>query len=83
MYLQAVETKSQILAFFGILSVAHADVHAVLVGCQVLVPSLVAFLAQMATLIWGGDEFVTTSEAIGRWVGVAFCIKALLLTNPG
>ncbi|KAJ6587023.1 hypothetical protein DFH09DRAFT_1142331 [Mycena vulgaris] len=64
---EAIDMKSQILTFFGILSVAHADVHATLVGCQVLIPSLVAFLTQMTTLLWDGDEFfMTTPETIVR-----------------
>jgi len=66
---EAVEMKTQILTFFGILSVAHADVHATLVGCQALIPSLVAFLTQMTTLLWEGDEFfMTSSEMIARTV---------------
>lgn len=61
--------KSQILTFFGTLSVVHPDVHALLVGCQGLVPSLVAFLTQMTTLLWEGDEFFSmSSEAIARCV---------------
>jgi hypothetical protein len=61
--------KTQILTFFGILSLAHADIHATLVGCQALIPSLVAFLTQMTTLLWEGDEFfMTSSEAIARFV---------------
>ncbi|KAJ7188132.1 hypothetical protein C8R46DRAFT_10843 [Mycena filopes] len=63
----AVEMKSQILTFFGILSVAHPDVHALLVGCQGLVPSLVVFLTQMASILWEGDEvFTMSAEAIDR-----------------
>ncbi|KAJ6594001.1 hypothetical protein B0H19DRAFT_45348 [Mycena capillaripes] len=66
---EAIEMKSQILTFFGILSVAHADVHATLVGCQALIPSLVAFLTQMTTLLWEGDEFfMTSSEIIARTI---------------
>ncbi|KAJ7045616.1 hypothetical protein C8F04DRAFT_1249010 [Mycena alexandri] len=65
----AVEMKSQILTFFGILSVAHPDVHALLVGCQGLVPSLVAFLTQMTRLLWEGDEFFSiNSEAIAKTI---------------
>ncbi|KAJ7076397.1 hypothetical protein B0H15DRAFT_600963 [Mycena belliarum] len=61
--------KSHILTFFAILSVAHPDVHATLVGCQALVPSLVTLLTQMTTLLWDGDEFfMTSSEAIVRTV---------------
>lgn len=61
--------KNQILTFFAILSVAHTDVHATLVGCQALVPSLVTFLTQMTTLLWEGDEFfMTSTETITRWV---------------
>jgi hypothetical protein len=51
--------KTHILTFFGILSVAHADVHALLVASQTLIPSVVAFLTQLSTLIWEGDEFFT------------------------
>ncbi|KAJ7901938.1 hypothetical protein B0H14DRAFT_1261278 [Mycena olivaceomarginata] len=66
---EGVEMKTQILTFFGILSLAHADIHATLVGCLALIPSLVAFLTQMTTLLWEGDEFfVTSSEAIARFV---------------
>lgn len=72
--------KSQILTFFA-LSVAHADVHAPLVGCQTLIPSLVVFVTQMTTVLWDGDEFfVATPEAITRWVVVS---ETLLSTNPG
>jgi len=39
------------------------------VGCQGLVPSLVAFLTQMTTLLWEGDEFFSmSSEAIARTI---------------
>ncbi|KAJ7251529.1 hypothetical protein B0H12DRAFT_1234163 [Mycena haematopus] len=66
---EEVEMKTHILTFFGILSVADADVHATLVGCQAVIPSLVAFLTQMTTLLWEGDEFfVTSSETIARTV---------------
>jgi hypothetical protein len=59
--------KNHILTFFGILSIAHADIHATLVGCQALIPSLVAFLTQMTTFLWEGDEFfMAGSEAIAR-----------------
>ncbi|KAK7005601.1 hypothetical protein R3P38DRAFT_2556549 [Favolaschia claudopus] len=58
-----VSMKSQILTFFGVLAAAHPDVHAALVGYQALIPSLVAFLTQMATLLWEGDEFLMTSSA--------------------
>jgi hypothetical protein len=61
--------KSQILTFFGILSVAHPDIHVTLVGCQAVIPSLVAFSTQMTTLLWEGDEFfITCSETIARCV---------------
>ncbi|KAJ7703096.1 hypothetical protein B0H17DRAFT_86726 [Mycena rosella] len=64
---EAIDMKSQILTFFALLSVAHTDVHAPLVGCQALVPSLVVFVTQMTTILWDGDEFfVATSEAITR-----------------
>ncbi|KAJ7770127.1 hypothetical protein DFH07DRAFT_266343 [Mycena maculata] len=66
---EAVEMKSQVLSFFGILSVTHTDVHATLVGCQVLIPSLVAFLTQMIKLLWEGDEFfMSSTETITRTI---------------
>ncbi|KAF8210378.1 hypothetical protein K438DRAFT_153730 [Mycena galopus ATCC 62051] len=66
---EGVEMKTQILMLFGILAVAHADVHATLVGCQAVIPSLVAFLTQMTTLLWEGDEFfMTSSETIASTV---------------
>ncbi|KAJ6499201.1 hypothetical protein C8R45DRAFT_1093446 [Mycena sanguinolenta] len=66
---EGAEMKTQILTFFAILSVAHADLHANLVGCQTVVPSLVAFVTQMTTLLWEGDEFfVTSPETIARTI---------------
>ncbi|KAJ7178430.1 hypothetical protein C8R43DRAFT_1117814 [Mycena crocata] len=66
---EAADAKSQILTFFGMLSVAHADVHASLLRCQALVPSLVAFVTQMTTLLWEGDQFFTEiSENVARTI---------------
>ncbi|KAF7376232.1 hypothetical protein MSAN_00038400 [Mycena sanguinolenta] len=66
---EGVEMKTQILTFFATLSVAHADLHATLVGCQAVIPSLVAFVTQMTTLLWEGDEFfVTSPETIARTI---------------
>ncbi|KAJ6625537.1 hypothetical protein B0H10DRAFT_616824 [Mycena sp. CBHHK59/15] len=55
-----VNMKTNILTFFGILSVAHADVHTMLVGAPTLIPSLVALSTQVTTLLWEGDEFFMT-----------------------
>ncbi|KAJ7217952.1 hypothetical protein GGX14DRAFT_598835 [Mycena pura] len=66
---EAAEAKSHILTFFGILSVAHADVHAALVGCQALIPSLVAFSTQLTTLVWEDYEsFLTDSDTTLRTI---------------
>ncbi|KAJ7680427.1 hypothetical protein DFH06DRAFT_1315198 [Mycena polygramma] len=65
---EAVDMKSQILTFCGVISVGQADVHAALVGCQVLIPSLVAFLTQMTTLLWEGDEFLANSETTAKTI---------------
>ncbi|KAJ7647233.1 hypothetical protein FB45DRAFT_733467 [Roridomyces roridus] len=58
-----------ILSFFTILSVAHTEVHATLVGCQGVVPSLVVLLTQLTTLLWDDDEFcMSQSDTLNKIV---------------
>ncbi len=64
-----VESVSSIMNFIAILSLAHPDALTILSESVTLVPSLLYYLTQQATLIWEDDEKVMNSvEAATSWV---------------